>query len=83
MSKKAAGMTLSHGAEYCLVLILYFVSEVFAIPFQLNENYFCYGRKVTSEPYMNEDHLGGWRSPLIACGGMKPLKNNVHANSLG
>lgn len=33
-------MTLNCGIECCLALILYFVSEVFAIPYKLNENYF-------------------------------------------
>lgn len=75
-------MTLICGAKHCLVLILYFVSEVFTIPYQLNENYFCCGRKVIPEHHMSRDHAGGWGSPLITCGVMKPLKNNVHANSL-
>lgn len=41
------------------------------------------GRKVLSEHHMSRGHAGGWGSPLITCGVMKPLKNNVHANSLG
>lgn len=76
-------MTLNCGVECCLVLILCFISEVFAIPYQLNENYFCCGRKMASEHHMSRNHAGSWGSPLITCGVMKPLKNNVHANSLG
>lgn len=60
-----------------------FCLRSFAIPYQLNRNYFCCGRKVISGQDMSRDHAGSWGSPLITCGVMKPLKNDVHADSLG
>lgn len=44
------------GVGCCLALILYFVSEIIAIPFCLNKNYFCLWQESAST---HGDHFRG------------------------